>query len=143
MEQCPISENRSDLYIDRIEAFIAAAGVAFFAATCTIVAPVVLMADYFVKIATKNRSGLFRPLSIICKKMLGLGEKRVDDAPKRFARVLGALMMANLTILYILELHPAAVLLSLVFITFAMLEALYGFCVGCRLYTLLQRVKSI
>ncbi len=142
MSHCPISDVRSDLYLDRIEAFIAAGGIAFFAMTCTLVAPLLLMLDYLLKIATKNRAGLLRPISLYCKRVLGLEDKWVDDAPKRFARVLGAVMMANLTIFYFLGLHSAAVILSAVFISFALLEAFFCFCIGCRLYTWIQRARS-
>ena len=136
---CPISQRRTDSYLERVEAFITACVVTLFIMSCTFVVPLLLVLDYLLKIFSSNRYGLFRPFSKRVKNALMLPCKDVDDAPKAFARVLGAFMSINLIVLYFLGLHIPAVILSVVFITFALLEAFFDFCVGCKIYALCKR----
>ncbi len=136
---CPISSRRSDAYTDRIEALFTALTVAAFLATCTFVLPLLLAADFVLRLLTHNRHGLFRPLSERCRKLLNLPRRPVDDAPKRFARLLGAILSINLVLLYTMQMHSVAVILASLFMAFALLEALFDFCIGCRIYTLAIR----
>ena len=140
-ECCPISQKRTDSYLERIEAFITAAVVATFVMTCSFAMPLILAIDFLLKLATQNRYGIFRPLSKKCKEIFKLPQKSVDDAPKKFARLLGMLISFNLVVLYMLNLHIPAVILSCIFITFALLEAFFDYCVGCKIYTALKKVS--
>ncbi|WP_456403596.1 DUF4395 domain-containing protein [Hydrogenimonas sp.] len=133
---CPVSHRRTDATIERIEAFLTALTVAAFIATCTFVMPLLLAVDFALKLLTHNRLGLFRPLSRGCREILRLPSRPVDDAPKRFARILGAAMSLNLILLYFFQLHTPAVILASLFIAFALLEALFDYCIGCRIYTI-------
>ncbi|WP_200762373.1 DUF4395 domain-containing protein [Nitrosophilus alvini] len=139
---CPISQRRTDSYLERIEAFITAAIVTIFVMTCSFVMPLLLAIDFLLKLATQNRYGIFRPLSKKCKEVLKLPQKSVDDAPKKFARVLGMIMSFNLVVLYIFNLHIPAVILSCIFITFALLEAFFDYCIGCKIYTALKKAST-
>lgn len=137
---CPISYRKADPYQERIEAFFTAVAVAGFILSCSLVMPLILITDFFLKLSSKNRYSLFRPASRLCKHLFNLPQQSVDDAPKRFARVLGMIMSVNLAILYLFDLHEPAVILSIIFITFALLDAFFDFCVGCKLYMLLKKV---
>ncbi len=139
VNSCPISQNRTDSYLERIEAFFTALIVAVFIITCSFIFPLILLLDYILKLSTKNRSGLFKPVAKKCKDFLNLPRKDVDEAPKKFAKILGTIISFNLIILYIFQLHTPAVIISLIFITFALLEAFFDFCVGCKIYGFIKR----
>ncbi len=136
---CPISQNRTDSYLERIEAFISAIIVTVFIVTCSFIFPLILLFDYILKLSSRNKSGLFKPVAKKCKDILNLPQKDVDEAPKKFAKILGTIISFNLIILYTFQLHIPAVIVSLIFITFALLEAFFDFCVGCKIYSLIKR----
>ena len=137
---CPISHIKADSYQERIEAFITASAVAGFVISCSFVMPLILVADFLLKLSSKNRYGIFKPVSKKCKELFNLPQKSVDDAPKKFARILGMIMSLNLIILYFFDLHEPAVILSIIFITFALLDAFFDFCIGCKIYTAFKKL---
>ena len=74
-----------------------------------------------------------------------LGEKRpVAGPPKRFAQGIGAVMStAALLLALVAGDHAAADVVLIVFAVPAGLEALFGYCVGCKLFALLMRAGLI
>lgn len=74
-----------------------------------------------------------------------LGEKRpVAGPPKRFAQGIGAVMStAALLLALVAGDHAAADVVLIVFAIPAGLEALLGYCVGCKLFALLMRAGVV
>ncbi len=87
------------------------------------------------------------PLGWLAQRVIAprLGAPRpVPGPPKRFAQGLGALITTTAAVLgFGLGLHTiGAVLLGLLIVA-AALESLAGFCLGCRLFSLLMRAGVI
>jgi hypothetical protein len=74
-----------------------------------------------------------------------LGEKRyVPGPPKRFAQAIGAAMSTAALVLALpLGHHTAADVVLALFLPAAGLEAIFGVCLGCKLFALLMRVGLI
>ena len=74
-----------------------------------------------------------------------LGERRpVPGPPKRFAQGIGALMStAALVLALVVGSHTAADVVLILFLPAAALEAIFGYCVGCKLFALLMRLGVI
>ncbi len=138
MSGCPISDRRCDSYCERIEAFFYTILALLFALKCSYLFIGVLMAEFIFKIATKNESSLFRPLTMLIKNLLSLKPKTEDVAPKLFAKWLGLIFSIKLTVVYLMQWHEAAYVMVGLFVTLALLEALFGYCVGCRIYSLIK-----
>src|SRR5947199_1571819 len=67
-----------------------------------------------------------------------LGAKRpVPGPPKRFAQAMGAVMATAALVLAFAVSHGAADAVLILFIPAAGLEAIFGYCVGCRVFGLL------
>lgn len=97
----------------------------------------VLALDYFIR-------GFIRPsLSPVCAathalvRGLGIQPRYVNAAPKMFAAKLGFFFAAAFATFLFLRIHPAAYAAAGMFGACALLEAAFGFCVGCKIYGVL------
>jgi len=61
-----------------------------------------------------------------------------DEAPKRFALYLGLLIISFVTILYSFQFTLLASVLVVILLICAFLEAAFDYCIGCKVYHLLQ-----
>jgi hypothetical protein len=64
-----------------------------------------------------------------------------DESPKRFALYLGLGITTVILTLTLFGLMKTAVAVTLVLVICAFLEVLFDFCIGCKLYYVLQLVK--
>ena len=87
------------------------------------------------------------PLGWVAMNVVGprLGEKTyVPGPPKRFAQAMGAAMStAALVLALVVGAHAAAAVVLSLFIPAAGLEAVFGYCLGCRAFALLMRAGLI
>jgi hypothetical protein len=73
-----------------------------------------------------------------------LGAKKpVPGPPKRFAQAMGAVMSTTALILAFAVSHTAADIVLILFLPAAGLEAIVGYCVGCRIFSSLMRMGVI
>jgi hypothetical protein len=63
--------------------------------------------------------------------------------PKRFAQGIGAIFSATASVLFLLELNTASRLVAAALAGPALLEAAFGYCVGCKMFNLLMRAGII
>src|SRR5690349_13746742 len=108
--------------------------IALYAITGSIVFVIVLLVDFFVRGFTQLR---YSPLSWLASKIVGLlklPEIKIDKAPKIFAARVGFLFALASTLLFFVS-PPASLVVALTLMGFALLEAVFGFCVGCIVYT--------
>lgn len=134
---CPISKDKINEQITRLNAII---GIVLIVAAFAFQMPAILLflvADYFVRAFTKAKHSPISYISHWLTNTLNLGGKTVDKAPKIFAARMGFLMLLTITILFISELHFAALLIGAIYVFFATLEFALAICVGCIIYTYL------
>jgi thiol-disulfide isomerase/thioredoxin len=73
-----------------------------------------------------------------------IGEGEIEDArPPRFANVLGALVLTVATLAYVLGWDPLGDALAGIVALLASAAAITGFCLGCRIYRVLARLRGI
>jgi uncharacterized protein DUF4395 len=88
------------------------------------------------------------PLGLLATRVitprLGVEPRYIPGPPKRFAQGIGAAVTLSATFLYFVLgwTAPTDALLGLL-IVFALMESALGFCVGCRIFTLLMRAGVI
>jgi hypothetical protein len=75
--------------------------------------------------------------------LLGLPDRPVPGAPKRFAQGIGAAVTSLIALLHLVGADGPALALVGVLAVFATLESALGFCVGCRIFAALMRVGVI
>lgn len=132
---CPISNEKIDERATRLNALlvilIVIAGFLF----DSVIFPVFLTADFFIRAFTRIR---FSPLSYLSTQMafaLQLDKKVIDKAPKVFAARLGFIMSVAILVFSMSGFTAAAFVTGGVLIFFASLELALAVCVGCIIYT--------
>lgn len=134
---CPVSDEKVDERVTRLNALlvilIVIAGFLF----NSVIFPVLLTADFFIRGFTRLK---FSPLSYLSNQMsnvLQLDKKITDKAPKIFAARIGFVFSLSISVLLMLNFNTAALITGGVLVFFASLEMALAICMGCIMYTYL------
>lgn len=100
--------------------------------------PAFLAVDFFLRAVRLETYSPLGQLGGVLVKAFGSGIKPVDRAPKRFAAWIGWLFSMIITVLYIAGAPSISFILADILCVFAFLEAAFGFCAGCRVYTFVK-----
>ena len=110
-----------------------------------------LGADFVLRATLGPRhSPLARLVGRWVRPRLRVAARPTAFAPKRFAAAIGAVMTGAITVLWLVGLATGAtgpgaamVVVAVVMAVFPALEALFGLCVGCKLFGLLGRIGLV
>lgn len=135
--RCPVGGERIDEHAARING-----GLVMGAPVVAIVVPApwilgLLAVDFAIKVFAGFAHSPVCKLAGRAATALGIERRMMDSAPKRFAAIIGLVMcVLGLAVGY---LAPIGVFYGVtgVFLVFATLEAVAGFCMGCFLFGLL------
>ncbi len=132
---CPISKERINEQITRLNAFLGILLIVLGFAFNLPLLFVFLLIDFFIRAFT---SISFSPVSYLSHRVvncLHLREKKIDKAPKIFAARLGFAFVLATVLFFFFNLKTAAFVTAGIFVFFATLEFALAVCVGCILYT--------
>ena len=140
--QCPVdfvsmNENKA-----RVTAFFVLLLGGTFLITNSWVIMAFLVIDFLLRANNLGKYSLLAILSDVVIKQFNIKNKPTDRAPKRFAAGVGLLFTAGILILTLLNLTTAVLIVTSVVILFAFLEAFLGFCAGCRVYSMLNKLSN-
>lgn len=133
---CPISTHRTNKNAVRITGFLVASSIVAYSLTSNITIILALSIDFYIRAFTNLT---FSPLSFIASKLSSLLKLKVisiDKAPKIFAARVGFIFTLTITTLSLIN-PVASLIVSFILMSFALLESLLNFCVGCVVYTYL------
>lgn len=102
--------------------------------------PAFLVVDFYLRAFHQGKYSPLNWVSTRVEKMGWIAVKWTDRAPKRFAARIGFLLTDLIFIAAIVELHAAAYWLAGVLILFSFLESFFGFCAGCYVYSLYNKM---
>ncbi len=132
---CPISNEKVNEHLTRLNAFftilLVTAGFVF----NSVLFPLLLLADFFIRAFANSR---YSPVSFVSSglaRLLQLGKKPIDKAPKIFAARMGFIMTLVIAILFIVGFYTSSMVVAGILVFFALLEFAFGICVGCYIYT--------
>jgi len=134
---CPISVERINERVTRINAIFAILLLIVGFVSDNVIFPAILMADFYIRGFIKVK---FSPMSYVSFQMtnvLQLNKKVVDKAPKVFAARLGFLLTFIITLLMLFGFNTVALMVGGVLVFFASLEFALAVCMGCIIYTYL------
>lgn len=141
--QCPvdfISINENKVRLTAF--FVLLLAVAFLlTASWPIVA--FLFLDFLLRVNNWGKYSLLAVLSDVVIKQFKIKNKPVDRAPKKFAAGVGLLFALSILILALFQLAKETIVVTVVLLFFAFLESFIGFCAGCYVYSVLQRVYKV
>ena len=140
---CPISTRRVDSNMVRIISL----QVAFFTVILLITQEstfaLILLFDFFMRTI---RQQILSPFHIVGKFILngwGVAPKLCDESPKRFALYLGLVISLFLVLFYVAGFTAFATGISIILLICALLETLFDFCIGCKIYYAIQIINSM
>ncbi len=101
----------------------------------------ILGLDFFIRGFISPRYSYFGYLSNLLLKTLRIKPSMVNAGPKVFAAKIGFVFCVLVLTTYFAHLVKLSEILAGVLGFFAALEALFGFCLACKIYPLLHRAK--
>lgn len=97
--------------------------------------------DFFVRGFDKKQWSLFRFIGIKAINILEVREKLIDAGGKKFAAKIGFIFSATLTLFTLFGWSSGVYLLSAILVLFAVLESTLAYCVGCKVYSILNNAS--
>jgi len=140
-ETCPISSNRIDANFARIIAAQVIIIALLLIYTQELIFSLILLFDFSVRLLKIKRLSFLSYISKFIIKLLQIDAKPCDESPKRFALYLGIVIIATFTLLYFFQLNTLASIFVGILLVCAFLEAAFDYCIGCKVYYLLQYLQ--
>ena len=141
-QSCPISLRRVDSNMVRAISFQVALFTVILLVTQESIFALILLFDFLMRTL---RLSQFSPFHIISKFVLtgwGVAPRLCDESPKRFALYMGLVTSLFLVLLYTAGFTTFATVITVILLICALLETLFDFCIGCKIYYAIQIVKG-
>ncbi len=140
---CPISTRRVDTNMVRIISFHVVVFTLVLIFTQNNFFALILLFDFAVRLLRMTEWSPFHILGKIVLNRWGTEPKLCDESPKRFALYLGLSISLFLALLYLAGNVQIATFVAIVLLVCALLETLFDFCIGCKIYYIIQRIKGL
>lgn len=145
---CPMSHRRVDSRMARTVSFQVAIFITLFLYTHSFSLAVIVLFDFFMRLMRKETFSPFSKIGKIILDTFKIEPKFCDELPKRFALYLGTITIFLIVFFYLTDIYfdfgmLITYMLSILLIFLTLLEALLGFCVGCKIYYILQLIKGV
>ncbi|MEA4852610.1 MAG: DUF4395 domain-containing protein [Paludibacter sp.] len=131
---CPISTNKIDEHIARLNATFTVLLITALILTNNILIATFLLVDFTLRGTENSKYSILSIVSKLIVNSLGLKKKPVNSGPKVFAARIGIVFSFLVVLFSILNLQTAALAFASIFGVCAFLESALGFCVACRIY---------
>ncbi len=140
-KSCPISLRSIDSNLVRIISAQVSLVVMILLITKLPIFALILLFDFLARALRRQELSPFLLIGKSIVKILNLKENMCDEAPKRFALFMGLSISFTLSILYLINLPIYATIVSVILLICALLETMFDFCFGCKIYQILQLIK--
>lgn len=142
-QQCVRTGDLIDERAARTAALFVTAGLVLFWWTGSPIIPLFLVIDFTLRAFRQARYSPVAALSRTALRLARIAPLRVDAGPKLFAARLGLGFSVLLTTFALSGSSVGARVVTVLFAAPAAAEAFAGYCVGCRIYMLLQQARQI
>lgn len=139
---CPISLRRIDANIVRFISLQVALSAITLLLTQNLYIGMILLFDFSVRTLRLHKISPFYLLSQFIITLLDISPKWCDESPKRFALYLGLVISILVVVLLYIQLNILALIVVAILLLCALFEAIFDFCIGCKIYYLLQLIKG-
>ena len=139
---CPVSFKQVDENAARINAFLSAFSVVLFLATSYKFIIIFLAIDFFIRGFIDPLYSFYSALSKSFLRKFNIRPKLIEGSPKIFAAKMGFVFSALIFLFAVLDFQIASRIAGVALIFFALLEGVFGFCIGCKIYSYMERLKK-
>lgn len=140
---CPISTKRVDANMLRAISFQVSLFVTLLLVTQDNFFALVLLFDFTVRALRLTQLSPFHLIGRFVLSGWGVAPKLCDESPKRFALYLGLVTSLILVVLFAAGLSKVATVIAIILLVCALLETVFDFCIGCKIYYALQVSKNV
>ncbi|MFT7824673.1 MAG: DUF4395 domain-containing protein [Sulfurimonas sp.] len=102
----------------------------------------VLLFDFTFRVIRRSEFSPFQRISQLILKVWVIIPAFCDESPKRFALYLGWIILLVLQVVAMLGWHSIAAAVAAILLFCAILETLFDFCIGCKIYYVIQLLKA-
>lgn len=102
----------------------------------------VLLFDFLMRTLRKPQLSPFHLIAKFVLEGWGIAPKLCDESPKRFALYLGLVTSLFLVVFYAAGFTTFATAITIILLICALLETLFDFCIGCKIYYAIQIGKG-
>lgn len=141
-ESCPISLHRVDAHLVRFIALEVIVVSLLLLWTNHTVFALILLFDFSVRTFNYKQLSPFAILGKLLLNTFKIQPLLCDEAPKRFALYLGLGIIGFFTLLLLFGLSKIATIFVLILLLCAFLEAVFDYCIGCKIYHYLQIILA-
>ena len=140
-EVCPVNERQVNENVTRLNAL-----VTFIVASIFIITPAkwimfILPVDFALRAMFSGRFSPVGQMNNYLVNSFRLGESPINAGPKVFAARIGLIISGLAVINFLVGFNLVAFGLGGILVLFSFLEATFGFCVACKIYPLIYRMK--
>ena len=139
---CPISSRRVDSNMVKVISFQVALFTVALLVTQELFFALVLLFDFLMRTLRKPSLSPFHVIGKFILEGWNVAPKLCDESPKRFALYLGLVISLLLVFLFVAGLSVVATGIAVILLTCALLETLFDFCIGCKIYYVIQMIKG-
>lgn len=135
---CPVSGQKADEHVARTAALYTVLITTTALLINSYVMILLLAADFAIRAFSSGRASPLKLLSAQTAGTLNIRNKKlIDAAPKKFAALLGMTFSFIAGVFLFVQLPVAAVIIASMLIFCAFLEGVFGYCLGCVVYTII------
>lgn len=135
---CPISTRRVDSNMVRVISFQVALFTVALLITQESAFALILLFDFFMRTLRQSQFSPFQAIGNFILTGWGIAPKLCDESPKRFALYLGLIISLFLVVFYMAGFTVFATSITIILLISALLETLFDFCIGCKIYYAIQ-----
>ena len=135
---CPISTRRVDSNMVRVISFQVALFAVVLLVTQESAFALMLLFDFFMRTVRQSKFSPFQVVGNFILTGCGIAPKFCDESPKRFALYLGLIISLFLVVFYMAGFTAFATSITIILLICALLETLFDFCIGCKIYYAIQ-----
>lgn len=140
---CPISSRRVDSNAVRLISLQTALFALSYILSQEIFFAAILALDFALRTFRRNDLSVFAITAGAALSLARISPSLSDEAPKRFALHLGNLLTVSILGFHLSGFEEISLALAGILLLCGFLEAAFGFCVGCVLYTWMRRMGAI
>ncbi|MDX1808773.1 MAG: DUF4395 domain-containing protein [Sulfurospirillaceae bacterium] len=138
---CPISNRQINENLVRVYSVQVVILAALLLITNLPIFALILLYDFTIRALRLPQLSPIHNIGKFIVTKLKIKSHMSDEAPKRFALFIGLSISSALSLLYLGKFFIIGSMLAIVLITCALLEALFNYCLGCKIYQLIQVLR--
>ena len=140
-EMCPISINQINERAAQVNAALTVLSIIFSLFTPYKWIILILAIDFFIRGFLNLSYSFYSAVSKIFLRIFKIKPLMVNAGPKIFAAKIGFIFCCMIAVSYFFNFQRMSLIIGSIFMFFAALEAIFRFCLACRIYPFIYKMK--